>query len=280
MQLFHDQARMNPARDDAWRQARPDSNAGAVGPILLLSATINPPAGVPHLARTDPRERRRDYLDAFRFYLGLLGEGAGGLVLAENSQADLSELRALADASGHSARVELISFRGLDHPAEFGRAYGEFKLIDHAVAQSRLISEIGPDESVWKITGRYVVKNMRHLLVGRPDTFDLYCNIRRYPTPWAEMFLFAWKRRAYDTFLRGIYPLFRHELVAPLSPENKFLEMIEAVRGRLAVVPRFRSIPQLEGRRGMDNAAHGGWNGRAKYAARVIANRVAPWLWI
>lgn len=259
---------------------RADAVGGPEGPSLLMTATITPPAGVPQLARTDPEQRRRDYLAAFSFYLGLLGRGVGRLLFVENSAADLGDFRALAERSGRADRVELIAFRGLDHPPAYGRAYGEFKLIDHAMAHSRLIEEAGPEQSVWKVTGRYILRNLAALVRGRPERFDLYCNLRRYPRPWADMFLLAWNRRAHETFLKGLYAEFREDLLMPLVPENRFYTLILAARDRLRVVPRFRGIPDLEGHRGLDNVNYAAGRGRAKYLARLVFQRGLPWLWI
>jgi hypothetical protein len=40
--------------------------------VLLLTATVTPPPGVPSLQRTNPAERLRDYEEALSFYLPLV----------------------------------------------------------------------------------------------------------------------------------------------------------------------------------------------------------------
>ena len=253
--------------------------------VLLLTATITPPAGVPSLSRVDPGLRRRDYVEAFAFYLGLLGSGVDRIVLAENSGSDLGDFERMTAEADAGDRVELIGFEGLDHPPSYGRAYGEFKLVDHAMARSRLIAEAGTEAIVWKNTGRYITRNLDRFIARRPRDFDLYCNLRSYPRPWADMYLLAWTRRGHDGFLKGICEQLRGDALIEergreFSPENRFRELIDEARPRLKVAPRFRVIPEVEGVRGFDNRHYAQGANRAKFLARRVAHRVAPWIWI
>ena len=125
--------------------------------VLLLTATVTPPIGMPLLARTDPVQRLQDYTQALRFYLPLLGSTFDSIVLAENSASDISSLRRLAVEKGAQERVEFLSFFGLDHPPSYGRGYGEFKLVDYAMRHSQFLNG---DAYVWKCTGRYVVNSV------------------------------------------------------------------------------------------------------------------------
>jgi hypothetical protein len=40
-------------------------------------------------------------------------------------------------------RVVFVVFDGWDHPPEYGRGYGEFRLIDHAMGHSRRLRQLG-----------------------------------------------------------------------------------------------------------------------------------------
>src|SRR3954471_4308953 len=75
--------------------------------VLILTATITPPPGVPILARTDPQLRLQDYIDALKFYLAVPNHVLDRIIFAENSGSDLSKLRALAEES--DKRVEFGS---------------------------------------------------------------------------------------------------------------------------------------------------------------------------
>ncbi|HEX5245081.1 MAG TPA: hypothetical protein VFW23_17615, partial [Tepidisphaeraceae bacterium] len=107
--------------------------------ILLMTATIRPPAGARALKVRDPAVRLAEYDSALSFYCGLLGRGIDQIVFAENSEAELEPLRNRVAELGHFAGVEFLSFNGLDYPPQFGRGYGEFKLIDYAMAHSRFL---------------------------------------------------------------------------------------------------------------------------------------------
>ena len=247
--------------------------------VLLLTATVTPPAGVPALARVDVADRRADYRRAFSGYLDLLTNGVDRIVFAENSESDISDLADLASEKGAGDRVEFLSFNGLDYPPRHGRAHGEFRLIDHVVAHSATIRDGDPDQTVWKMTGRYLVKNLSAMIARCPNRFDLYCNLRDYPRRWADMFLMAWSWRGYQEFLRGLAPHFREDLSRE-SPEQAFRRLVDEARTRIRVVPRFRQIPVIDGIRGYDNKHYSEGSGAWKHVARRAALSFAPWFWI
>src|SRR5215207_2296623 len=122
--------------------------------LLLMTATITPPAGVPALQRVDPADRLLDYEHALSFYLGLSSTVVDRVVLAENSDTDLGSLRRIAQEQGGGKEVELLTFDGLDYPVEHGRSVGETRLIDTALRRSRLLGALAEDELFWKVTGR------------------------------------------------------------------------------------------------------------------------------
>jgi hypothetical protein len=110
----------------------------------------------------------QDYCDALEFYLTQLNRPLkyflDGIVFAENSNSDVSPLKALVEAYGMADRVEFIVFDGLDYPPHYDRGYGEFKLIDYAMTHSQLIQHPSQRTVVWKITGRYTIRNIANLV--------------------------------------------------------------------------------------------------------------------
>lgn len=246
--------------------------------ILLLTATIDVPADARDLARRDSALRLADYLAAFDFYLGELKRGSvDALVLCENSGHALDAFAAKARAAGLAERVELISFFGLDHPARRGRGYGEFKLVDHAMSTSKLIAAAGERVRVWKVTGRYMLRNIAGLVATQPADADLYCHCRNHPIAWLDMYLMRWNRRAYDELIRGVYRALEQDHT-PTSAEQLFRAVIDRPGISARIVRRFRHVPDIEGVRGGDNRAYAAM--RRKYLVRVLANRLFPWWWI
>lgn len=245
---------------------------------VLLTATVVPPLDARNLARSDVQLRLQDYLQAFDFYLAELRNGAfDALVLCENSAFDLEPFAAMARAAGLEQRVELIGHSGLDHPAQHGRGYGEFKLVDHAMQHSALISSLGGQAQIWKVTGRYRVRNLAQLIATQPLKADLYCHCRNYPSRWLDMYLMRWNRRAYQRLIRGVYRSLQQDETST-SAEQHFRALVDSHAGGLRIVRRFTLVPVVEGVRGFDNGDYGAM--RPKYFARAMVNRLAPWIWI
>jgi hypothetical protein len=246
--------------------------------VVLLTATVVVPHDARNLARRDTALRLQDYLQAFDFYLELLAEGSfGALVLCENSGYDLAPFAQRAQRAGLQHRVELISYFGLDHPGRHGRGYGEFKLVDHAMRHSAMINAQAAQLRVWKVTGRYRVNNLARLIASQPQQADLYCHCRNFPTRWLDMYLMRWNRRAYEQLIRGVYRQLRQD-ESTTSAEQHFRALIDRHDGGLRIVRRFVHVPHIDGVRGFDNRDYGAM-GR-KHLARVMAQRLAPWIWI
>ncbi len=251
--------------------------------ILLLTATVTPPAGSRNLIRLDPRERLEDYCTAFDFYLTLLDRGVDRIIFAENSNSDITRLVRMAAGRGLSGRVEFLSFYGLDYPPAYDRGYGELKLVDYMVEHSAFIRQFTPDYTLWKVTGRYIIRNLDKIIARQPKDFDFYINFRigftRQLFPprtlrWVDMWLFAWSYRGYQDFLRGVYVEFANGM------EDHFRELIEHAPAHLKVIKRYNVVPWIDGVRGFDNRSYGNGSNRLKYRVRVAANRLFPWLWI
>ncbi|MER3523375.1 MAG: hypothetical protein C4326_04740 [Ignavibacteria bacterium] len=245
--------------------------------VLIMTATITPPSDAPHLLRSDPLLRLQDYRAALQFYVSLLDRLFDRIVFVDNSCSDLTSL---ADAiAGVRGRVELVTFAGLDHPSHYGRAFGEFKLLDYAMANIPSLRDAEPHTTFWKITGRYRVTNLTTIIEHAPRPFALYFDLKRYPIPWFDTRLMAWTSAGYRLILQGIYEHLREDLFH--SPSEEWL--YKAVQPFLrieGVVPRFTRVPRIEGIRGHDNQSYsGGWN-FLKYLLRSAARRVFPPLWI
>jgi hypothetical protein len=252
--------------------------------ILLLTATITPPKNAADLARTDATLRLRDYEDAIDHHLRELAHGAvDRLVFTENSASDVSTLVEKVARAGLRDKVEFIVYDGLRYPPEYGRGYGEMRLVDHTMQHSRIITSAEAQHAlIWKVTGRYVVRNLKAIVKRRPAGVDLYCNMRNYPRRWVDMQLMAWTRHGYDTFLRGVADRIRvglPETPSGTSPEHLLRGVFEQPRLGARLAPRFNVTPIIDGTRGYDNRSYADVN-RWKNRVRQASLKVAPWLWI
>jgi hypothetical protein len=246
--------------------------------ILLMTATVTPLPGIPLLARTDPKLRLQDYQAALAFYVRLLGNCFDAIIFAENSNSDVSPLAAAITANSHVAKVEFVSFYGLDYPPAYGRGYGEFRLVDYAIENSKLLSA---DDIIWKVTGRYIVENIMSLVQSRPAAADLYCNMRNYPYRLCDLYLMAWTWRGYEAAIKGIYPKLRNDVIPNrlTIEEFSFRNLIDPLFGTINVVPRFKVAPLVHGVRGWNNTPYSRpWS--FKIMARGFAHKFLPSLWI
>jgi hypothetical protein len=210
----------------------------------------------------------------------MLGRHLDRMLFVENSASDLADFEGVARDVGASDRVEFVSYHGLDYPVGYGRAYGEFMLFDHATEHAETLRDAGDDLIVWKMTGRYLTRNLPELIATRPKAFDLYCNLRDYPVRWAAMYLLAWDRSGYENIIKGLAPRLREGTSSGASPETTLRGVVDEARRRYKVVPRFRRVPLIDGIRGFNNRNYIAGVGFGKLASRQIALRVAPWLWI
>jgi hypothetical protein len=247
--------------------------------ILLLTATINPPAGVPDLQRIDPHIRLNDYLQAFDFYLQALNSCIDAIVFVDNSQAEVSLFQTRATQSGTRKPVEIISYFGLDHPPQSGRGYGEFKMIDYVMRTSSLIQQAPREARIWKITGRYIVRNIEEIVRRAPSTYDIYCNIRNWPNHWMDLHLLSWNAGAYSVLFENVYPRLREDMTRT-SPEIQMWGVVQSAPSSLKVIRRYVCQPFIEGIRGSDNRDYAQGMNLSKYYLRSFARRYFPWFWI
>jgi hypothetical protein len=83
-------------------------------------------------------------------------------------------------------------------------------------------------QSSGKVTGRYIVKNLCQIIARKPSNFDIYCNFRKVPKPWADMFLLAWTLEGYQDCLHNIYPQLASSYdTCTLHPEEIFIDLLE-----------------------------------------------------
>jgi hypothetical protein len=244
-----------------------------------MTATIAPLPGIPALVRTDPELRLRDYQEAFAFYASLLGDCFDAIIFAENSNSDVSAIA--PGSSGNriaASNVEFMSFYGLDYPPAWGRGYGEFKLVDYAMEHSKLMQ---PDDVVWKVTGRYVIGNVRRIVETRPSTADVYCHMRNFRYRLCELYLLAWTKRGYESVIKGIYPKLRNDIIPNVHTieETLFRKIVDQSFTKVEIVPRFRVVPIVRGIRGWNNSQYSSpWS--LKLIARRLAHTFTPSIWI
>jgi hypothetical protein len=247
---------------------------------VLMTATLRPPANA--VVRSDPQDRLGDYLEALRFYLDMPDDVVDRVVFVENTASDLQPLVDLARTHAHGKTVEFIGFWGNDHDPRLGKAYGEFKLMDHGLARATVLR---PDDTIWKTTGRLKFLNlaaMARKVSKRP--FDFLCDLHNVPGVGSpdprerkhmDLRVFAFRLRAYDQVVRGLWQRQSHAFDAA----DMFHAMMGA-RAQFKVTPRFPLQPQLQGISGRHGRDYQSSSQRAKDGVRAFCRRFLPWLWL
>lgn len=245
--------------------------------IALITSTIAPDPNVHQLVRTNVADRLEDYKVAFSFYCDQLCAGVfDRLVYVDNSGFDLKDIQTIARAKGIVERVEFIGYKSTISPNN-NRFFLEINLIDFFVKSSKTLRD-HPNAMVWKITGRYLIKNVGNIVACcNTKPADLYVNMRNRPYKVVDFYLVGFNLAAYEAlFLNNLAKYeglhdderaLRRHLDTNTSPNLR-------IEKRLPVTPR------LIGVRGFDGGRYGGWNGTVKFYIRLISNKVLPFLWI
>ncbi len=246
---------------------------------VLMTATLTPPATA--VARSDSATRLHDYLEALTFYLSLPTSRFDRIVFADNSASDLTPLLELAERENRDKRVELLSFQANDHNPALGKAYGEFRILDTALAASACLR---PDDHVWKTTGRLRCLNIEALDRAIAKEYCLVCDLFNVPFVrsggWRDrgridLRLFRFQPVAYDRWFRGV----RRDGPEPFD-EKAIYEIIVAACREASVCPRLPIQPMIAGISGRTQRDYLSPRQRFKDGIRGMTRRIVPWLWL
>lgn len=247
--------------------------------LLVMTATIRPPANAPRLNWVNVADRLEDYRRGLRHNLKVMRQGnLSGIVFVDNSGYGTSEMAEIVKAEGGDLidRVELISYdQGAGSPNQT-RFAGECKLLRHAFSTSRLIAQ-SDQTYAWKVTGRYVVRNLGLIVIADYGDSDLILHCRNYPIPFVDFGLAGFRRSRVGDIMEAVMR------IPEIERRDEAALRAEIDNGALAglrVAKRFRQIPDFSGVRGSDQASYDGVGYRMKYMARVAANRIFPQMWI
>lgn len=238
--------------------------------LLLLTATVTPHPRMGALAVTDADERYEQYCDAFRF---LVSSGATALfdriLVCENSGFDLHRFEEAF--AGSLAEVSFVPVQMDPSAGEYGRGYSEMLLIDTAL---KLVGEtVGEGDRVWKLTGRYRIKNLARVITTSSHVDDLVVTLRKHPSRWADLFLFSFNRRSWRAVAAHLDEL------KSASGSAVMYDIIDRIPGEgVTVATRLGTEPHLLGVRGHDKRNYDSPRQHLKRHARQLIHLVAPGL--
>jgi hypothetical protein len=143
--------------------------------VLLLTATVN----VADVVRSERRNRElrlHDYCLALDHWLSV--KTIDRVIFCENSGVERASILPPAKDPELAARLEFLSYVEKSSPPTRGKAYGELRILQHAIGHSQLLQ---PDDILFKVTGRYFVKNAEALLrqVEALKDVDIVCDLQQ-----------------------------------------------------------------------------------------------------
>ena len=244
----------------------------------LITSTIAPDPGVVDLKRNNARDRLNDYLTAFHFYCECLRENIfTNIVYVDNSAWPLDDFRKIGMELELSHRIEFISYKSTTDPNN-NRLYLELDLIEEAIQKSHFLSD-DPRSIIWKITGRYMIKNIGRIVAAcrARDGIDVYVNCRDLPFRYVDFFLAGFNLASYARIFSNNRHLYQGtlpgEIILRQYLDNENLSGIKVMR-------RFPVVPRVVGVRGYDGTSYSSLSGLMKFYIRCTLSAVFPKLWV
>ncbi|MAL48888.1 MULTISPECIES: hypothetical protein [unclassified Methylophaga] len=227
--------------------------------ILLLTATISPKTNQPSLIITDEKERLFQYSQALEYYIHAKASGdIDAIVFVDNSGYDVSDLRQKYGRDD----VEIISFYGLDYPVEYHRGYGEMTLIVKAYEHSKLLQSVSKHGHVWKITGRYKIKNINSVIRFSDSNFDVLCKLNK---GWMAMEIFSWSQKGFSELIRSLPEHLKSRMPPEIIIPRLLIEKKTTILVSKAIYPAY-----ISGVRGSDGKSFIGRFGVIRHALAVL----------
>jgi hypothetical protein len=243
-------------------------------------------AGANVTLRADPALRLKDYEEALKFYLAHHGGQIHGILFCENSGADLSSLKQIAD-SDNPAKIPVHFFSALsDCPPEYGKGHSELTLMDRAY--DTFVKDEPESTRFWKITGRLQILNIGRLIARAPASAELYLDLRFVPRPlrffgtdrWAETRIIGFTAKGYRLHLlnkRQIVGTPDHEFVVERA---LFPGLMQALERGDRITPRFNLQPIMVGIGAESLKDYNDMPSRIKNMVRRFTRRFVPSLWL
>lgn len=236
---------------------------------------------MPKNALRDADVRLRQYGEALRSYLALPPPYPDAILYCENSGADITQLREIAETDNPRGKPVLFWQFSPEAPPEFGKGYAELEMLDRAYEEH--LVHLPESTVVWKVTGRLIVTNFVALMASRPPDCIFYIDMRKLPflrktgswNNYADTRMMAYTRQGYEQTLHRFKDgkTFASETVL-------FPHLLPIVTRNPRMQPRFRVQPIVRGVDGTLLKDYGETAQIMKNTVRAATRKLAPGLWI
>ena len=233
---------------------------------MVLTASVNPKGMYVKVA--DSQIRLQQYLRAVTALLETANSIVDGITLIENTGADLSPFHDLAAKNNkYGKKVEFLGLNLNDYPLEYGIGYGEFRLLDAGIQQSKLI---GPETSLVKLTGRLIVRNLVSILSRIPTGMDMVADMKAYKDPsdgWVESRLMVISQSFYMSKMIGMYQQVNG--AKGVAAEHCLYQVVRKSPGA-KIIPRLPREPQWVGYSGSTGMRYDSLSMRLRHPPRIM----------
>lgn len=166
---------------------------------LLMTATIAPVA-VPRMTLHDPTVRWAHYAAALQFWLER--PGLSGVVFCDNSGYAAPYGPFYEAAGRRGIALEILSWADNQAGMDRGKGYGEGRLMERAVHESRLLND---SPGFYKVTGRLTVTNFDRIERRARRHRRAFCRRFLGQAGWADTRFFKVDRACFERHLIRAY---------------------------------------------------------------------------
>lgn len=129
---------------------------------LIITSCIAPGKNVPFLTVSNLNERRGEYENTIKW--AIESSPFTNIVYVDNSGCNLEMFyEYIPAAQKANKKLEFLSFYEMDDAVSCGKGYGEGRIIEHALLNSKLILE-DKEQYFFKITGRLKISNITEIM--------------------------------------------------------------------------------------------------------------------
>lgn len=247
--------------------------------VVVLTATITPFRGA-QVTRTNPDERKRDYISGFRSWTRNRDSRLARILFVENSGADLIDFRKEAETAGDKD-IEFISVPPISLPSGLHYGYAEMQMLDYALSRSRHRSST---THMIKATGRLQFPGISHLLDRLPSEFEIAvdtCQALPFglrPEAFVPTQLFLASHSFYGAFLQDGYHDLRPDY--PFYIEHLFYERLKKMTDNPLIVNRWPISVEPSGFAGYSGKRYDRLSRRALTTLRAALRGPIPNFWL
>ena len=247
--------------------------------VVVLTATITPLKSA-QIARTNPDDRKRDYMTGFRFWIQNRDPRLSRILFVENSGASLQDFRQEAESAADKD-IEFVSVPPISLPPRLHYGYAEMQMLDYALSRSRHRSMT---THMIKATGRLRFPKISALLDRLPSEFDIAvdtCQALPFglrPQAFVPTQLFLASHNFYGMSLQASYHDLRPDY--PFYIEHLIYERLKTMPDTPRILTRWPISVEPIGVAGYSGKRYDRLSRRVLTTLRAVLRKPIPDFWL